>query len=111
MSRHNVGPVEMIPLGEGRRFVVGGEAVAVFRTREGGVLATQAACPHRQGPLADGIVGGGRVVCPLHSYDFDLATGASRSPACQDLRTFAASVDEAGEVWLEVEAARSTEAA
>jgi nitrite reductase (NADH) small subunit len=111
MSLHCVGSVEMIPMGEGRRFVVDGEAVAVFRTRDGGLFATQAACPHRQGPLADGMVGGGRVFCPLHSYDFDLATGAARSGACGNLRTHAVSVDPAGTVWVELAPARSTEAA
>lgn len=111
MSVHCVGSVETIPLGEGRRFVLQGEAVAVFRGRDGALFATQALCPHRQGPLADGMVGGGRVVCPLHAYDFDLATGVSRSGACGNLRTHAVSVDEDGAVWVDVEATRSTEAA
>jgi nitrite reductase (NADH) small subunit len=111
MSLHCVGSVETIPLGEGRRFVLDGEAVAIFRTRDGDLFATQAACPHREGPLADGMVGGGRVFCPLHSYDFDLATGASRSGACGNLRTHGVSVDPAGAIWVEVEGQRSTEAA
>ena len=111
MSVHCVGSVEAIPLGQGRRFVLEGEAVAVFRTRDGALFATQAACPHRQGPLADGIVGGGRVFCPLHAYDFDLATGASRSGTCDNLRTHPVTVDEGGAVWVDVEAARGIEAA
>ena len=42
-----LGPVEQIPLGEGRVFEVDGRSIAVFRTRQGEVFATQAACPHK----------------------------------------------------------------
>jgi nitrite reductase (NADH) small subunit len=111
MSMHCVGSVEAIPLGQGRRFVLEGEAVAVFRGRDGALFATQALCPHRQGPLADGIVGGGRVFCPLHAIDFDLATGAPRSGTCGHLRTHPVSLDEGGAVWVDVDSARKTEAA
>ena len=53
-----LGPLTQIPPGEGRVFSVGGEDVAVFNTRTGGIYATQAECPHRQAPLADGLIGG-----------------------------------------------------
>ena len=69
------GPLSLIPPGEGRTFSVGGVRIAIFHTRDGGVFATQADCPHRGGPLADGLTGGGMVVCPLHSWKFDLQTG------------------------------------
>lgn len=74
-STVDVGAVDAIPLGEGRAYRVGGRAIAVFRPRGGGVFALEARCPHRGGPLADGIVGGGTVVCPLHGWSFDLASG------------------------------------
>jgi nitrite reductase (NADH) small subunit len=73
---YDLGLAAAIPLGEGRVFDVAGTAIAVFRTRGGELFATQPRCPHRGGPLADGIVGGGTVVCPLHALRFDLATGA-----------------------------------
>ncbi|MGE4094608.1 MAG: Rieske (2Fe-2S) protein [Candidatus Binatia bacterium] len=47
----------------------------VFLHQPEQLLATDNHCPHRQGPLADGLVGGGKVVCPLHAWKFDLATG------------------------------------
>jgi len=72
-----LGPVEAIPLGQGRTYVVDGRAIAVFRQRDGQLFATQNACPHRGGPLADGIIGAGKVICPLHARQFDLTTGAS----------------------------------
>ena len=72
-----LGPVEAIPLGQGRTYVVDGRAIAVFRQRDGQLFATQNACPHRGGPLADGIIGAGKVICPIHARQFDLTTGAS----------------------------------
>ncbi len=73
---HHVGAIDDIPPNEGRMIRVrGGELIAVFRLREGGVRATQSWCPHRQGPLADGLVGSGALVCPLHGRTFDLDTG------------------------------------
>jgi nitrite reductase (NADH) small subunit len=72
-----LGPVDAIPLGQGCAYVVDGCAIAIFRQRDGQLFATQHACPHRGGPLADGIIGGGKVICPLHGRQFDLKTGVS----------------------------------
>ncbi|HYF50583.1 MAG TPA: Rieske 2Fe-2S domain-containing protein [Planctomycetota bacterium] len=71
----NLGRVESIAPGHGRSYVVAGEEIAVFRQRNGRILAVQNRCPHRHGPLADGIVGNGKVVCPLHAHRFDLESG------------------------------------
>ncbi len=97
---YSLGPVEQIPLGEGRVFEVEGMPMAVFRTRQGEVFATQATCPHREGPLCDGIIGGRQVVCPLHAYKFDLATGSPVGNDCEALRTYAVSVSENGDILL-----------
>ena len=67
-QEHRIGRLAEIPPGEGRTYEVAGRRVAVFRTRAGQVFATQAECPHRNGPLADGLVGGSTVVCPLHDW-------------------------------------------
>ena len=74
-----LGPVSDIPLGEGRTYAVAGEMVAVFRLRDGSLRATAAVCPHKGGPLADGQIDLKQVVCPLHLYAWDLATGCSLS--------------------------------
>jgi nitrite reductase (NADH) small subunit len=71
----NLGAVEKIPLGQGRCYIVEGEEISVFRQRDGRLFATQNRCPHRQGPLSEGVCGGGKVICPLHGHKFDLATG------------------------------------
>ncbi|WP_432483656.1 Rieske (2Fe-2S) protein [Kineococcus esterisolvens] len=78
-TRHDVCPLEEIPVGEGRAFAVGETQVAVFRHRSGRVSAVQAACPHAGGPLADGQIDERVVVCPLHLNTFDLRTGESTS--------------------------------
>ena len=99
-SSCSLGPVEQIPLGEGRVFEVGETRIAVFRTRQGEVYATQAACPHREGPLADGIIGGRQIVCPLHAYKFDLATGKPVGNDCAALRTYAVTLSENRDILL-----------
>jgi nitrite reductase (NADH) small subunit len=65
-----------LPIGLGRAFRVGGQSVAVFRTRTGRVFAVANECPHRGGPLADGMLAGELVVCPLHAYRFDPESGS-----------------------------------
>jgi len=76
----NLGSVEKIARGQGRNFIVLGQEIAVFRQRDGRLFATQNACPHRQGPLCDGIVGAGTVLCPLHAHKFKLETGMGSEP-------------------------------
>lgn len=75
LGEHCLGPVAQVPVGEGRLFDVDGWQVAVFRPRDGGVHAIDPVCPHRGGPLAEGLVGGTLVVCPLHGWTFDLVSG------------------------------------
>ena len=74
---HVVGRVDDVPPGEGRAFVAGGVQVAVFRLRDGSLHATQAACPHAGGPLADGQTDPDVLVCPLHLYTYRWSDGAS----------------------------------
>lgn len=84
----NLGPLEQIPLGEGKTFQAGLLPVAVFRSRSGKLYATQAFCPHREALLADGIIGEGKVICPLHAYKFDLETGKPLGNECASLKTY-----------------------
>lgn len=101
-TEYMLGPLAQIPPGEGRVFDIDGRSVAIFRTRGGAVYATQAACPHRGGPLADGLLGGSTLVCPLHGWKFDLATGAPVLGEC-GIATYAVRLTEAGEIALTLE--------
>ena len=74
---HVVGRVEDVPPGEGRAFVAGEVQVAVFRLRDGSLHATQAACPHAGGPLADGQTDLDVLVCPLHLYAYRWSDGTT----------------------------------
>ena len=87
-----LGPVDDIPLGEGRTYEVDGEMVAVFRLRDGSLRALSAVCPHKGGPLADGQIDLKVVVCPLHLSAFDLTTGCSLSGQ-PDLTVYSVTVD------------------
>ncbi len=75
-SRIALGPLDSVPKGQGRCFTAGRFKIAVFRERDGTVSALDAVCPHLGGPLADGLIGAGAVVCPLHAYRFRLTDGA-----------------------------------
>ena len=80
MSWIPITPVENIPLREGRAVQVGGQEIAIFNLGNS-FLALANRCPHKGGPLADGIIAGETVVCPLHAWKICLATGKVKRPA------------------------------
>jgi nitrite reductase (NADH) small subunit len=100
-ERVKLGVVSEIPEGEGRVFAVGDCRLAVFHTRGGNVFATQAECPHKKGPLADGLLGAATLVCPLHEWKFDLTTGKSLNGSC-DIRVYPVEKNESGELTVEL---------
>lgn len=83
MNDITVAPISTIPPGEGRNFEIEGRKLAILHTRAGAVYATQAECPHKHGPLADGLVGGCVLICPLHNWKFDLGTGQPLLGECK----------------------------
>jgi nitrite reductase (NADH) small subunit len=102
MGEVTIGPMSAIPPGEGRSFVADGEKIAVFCTRGGKVFAVQAECPHRGGPLADGLLGGTTLICPLHGWKFDLTTGNPLMGECA-IKTFPVRVDETGHIVVDLD--------
>lgn len=99
MSEYTVGLISDVPKGEGRNFLVDGERVAIFHTQVGEIFATQPECPHRQGPLADGLMDEATIICPLHDRVFDLRSGQELGADCR-LRTYRVRVDDAGCIKL-----------
>jgi nitrite reductase (NADH) small subunit len=93
----NLGSIEKVPQGQGFCFIVAGQEIAVFRQRDGKIFATQNRCPHKQAPLAEGVSGGGQVICPFHSHKFDLCTG--QGPEKELLRVYPVR-EIAGEIIL-----------
>lgn len=76
----DVGAVDDIPARGARVVRTGFGDVAVFRTVDNEILAIEDRCPHRGGPLSQGIVHGSQVTCPLHNWVIDLTTGGVVGP-------------------------------
>ena len=75
--------------------------IAVFRTSSDQVFALRDACPHKQGPLSQGIVAGGSVTCPLHNWKIDLASGEALGADEGCTNTFATKVED-GLVFIQL---------
>ena len=67
--------------------------VAIFRTADDRVFAIDDTCPHKKGPLSEGIVHGTSVTCPLHNWVFDLETGLAQGAEEGHVATFDAKVE------------------
>jgi nitrite reductase (NADH) small subunit len=91
--------VEDVPVGEGRTVELDGRRIAVFQTRHGWHALDQR-CPHRGGPLADGIVADGCVICPLHDRRFDLASGRCQTDPSMRVDAYRVTLRD-GDVWLD----------
>jgi nitrite reductase (NADH) small subunit len=78
--------------------------IALFRTSTDEVFAIKDACPHKQGPLSQGIVHGTSVTCPLHNWKIDLASGEALGPDEGCTNTFATKIEN-GRVYLALTAA------
>jgi nitrite reductase (NADH) small subunit len=78
----NIGPLANIPVRGARRLCTmhSGKPVAVFRTGENEVFAMIDECPHKKGPLSEGIVSGKTVTCPLHNWVIDMEDGKAVLP-------------------------------
>ena len=91
-----------IPVREGRAALVGGREIAIFNLGDA-FVAVDNRCPHQGGPLADGIVANGAIVCPLHAWKITLRTGAVERPsgAGECVRSYPTRV-EAGVILVEL---------
>jgi nitrite reductase (NADH) small subunit len=104
LSWRDVGPFDALPVRGARVVRVGGLDIAVFRTSTADVFALRDRCPHRGGPLSQGIVHGGRVTCPLHEWVIDLKSGTAVGADTGCTPVFAARVAD-GRVEIDVPAA------
>ncbi|GFZ90124.1 nitrite reductase small subunit NirD [Elstera cyanobacteriorum] len=73
----DLGPIQAIPKRGARTVSLPRREIAVFRTANDEVFALENRCPHKGGPLSDGIVHGRKVACPLHNWIIDLESGAA----------------------------------
>jgi len=75
--------------------------IAVFRTSDDQVFALKDECPHKKGPLSQGIVHGHKVTCPLHNWNIDLESGCATGPDEGCTNHFPARVEN-GEIYLQL---------
>lgn len=105
MTWHRICALDDLPV-QGSRVVERGAAdggnIAVFRTASDRVFALRDRCPHRGGPLSQGIVFGESVACPLHNWTIGLASGAALAPDDGHTACFAVRVVE-GMVYVNLE--------
>jgi len=69
-----------LPKQIGKEVHVNGKSIALFHLSNGEVKAIANSCPHNNGPLAEGIVSGEYVFCPLHDWKISLTTGEVQKP-------------------------------
>lgn len=84
----DIGDINAVPRRGARCVTTPHGKIAVFRTMEDQVFALDNRCPHKGGPLAEGIVHGASVTCPLHNWVFDLATGTAMGADEGRVRTY-----------------------
>ena len=84
---HPIGDISDIPLLGARCIKTPFMKIAVFRTGEGEVYAIENRCPHKGGPLSEGIVHGTSVTCPLHNWVISLETGKALGADEGEVRT------------------------
>jgi nitrite reductase (NADH) small subunit len=99
----DLGPVSALPERGARCVKLDGVVIAVFRTSTGEIYALRDECPHRGGPLSQGIVHGTRVTCPLHDWVIDLKTGHATGADEGSTATYAVRVVD-GRIVLELPA-------
>jgi nitrite reductase (NADH) small subunit len=75
---HDIGTIDDIPARGARCVATPQGKIGVFRTADDRIYAIEDHCPHRGGPLSEGIVHGAAVTCPLHNWVFSLETGQAQ---------------------------------
>ncbi len=96
----DIGPTSQIAPGNARTLpVLGGQEIAIFHTLDHRFYALVNACPHKQGPLSQGIVHGHVVTCPLHNWNISLKTGEALGDDAGCVPTIPLRVD-AGRIYL-----------
>lgn len=96
----DIGALDDIPRQGARLVKTPMGCVALFRTAADEVFALDDKCPHKGGPLSQGIVHGASVTCPLHNWVFSLETGLAQGADEGEVRTFPVR-SEAGRILLE----------
>ncbi len=106
----DIGALDDIPPQGARVVKTAQGCVAVFRTADDRVFALEDRCPHKGGPLSEGIVHGDRVTCPLHNWVFDMNSGLAQGADEGAVRTYPIRVQQ-GRVLIDATLIRASRAA
>ena len=96
----DIGALDAVPQRGARMIKTAAGCVAVFRTGADEVFALDNACPHKKGPLAEGIVHGKAVTCTLHNWVISLETGLVQGADEGQVNTYPAKVED-GRILLD----------
>ena len=110
MNWIDVGTLEDIPVRGARTVKTAAGCIAIFRTADEELFATANSCAHRGGPLAEGIVHGHKVTCPLHNWVYSLETGEAQGADDGRIETYPIKV-ESGRILLDTHAVSARSAA
>jgi len=100
----DVGPINAIPLRGARTVKTPRREIAVFRTASDEFFALENKCPHKGGPLSEGIVHGRKVACPLHNWIIDLESGQATGADHGCARSFPVKIEH-GRIYLDMNVA------
>jgi len=103
----DAGPVDAIPSPGARQLRTAQGNIALVRTGSGAVYAIADACPHKGGPLSQGMVFGERVQCPMHGLVIELANGAAVAPDSGAAATYPVRI-EGGRIYVGATAASAS---
>jgi nitrite reductase (NADH) small subunit len=101
MSWTDIAALDDIPVRGARIVKTHAGCIAVFRTADDEVFATSDRCPHKGGPLSEGIIHGKSVTCPLHNWVFSLETGEAQGADEGQIATYPARVEN-GRVLMDL---------
>jgi nitrite reductase (NADH) small subunit len=99
----DIGALDAVPVRGARVIKTKHGCIAVFRTAEDQLYALDDRCPHKAGPLSQGIVHGAAVTCPLHNWVISLQTGEAQGADKGRVRTFPIRIEN-GRLLLDVSA-------
>lgn len=94
-----IGEVGELPQKLGKTVIVGNKEIAVFKTENGEIRAIENRCPHKGGVLAEGILSGEYVFCPMHDWKISVKDGKVQAPDVGCVQTYPVEV-KGGQVFV-----------
>lgn len=98
-----IGHIDEIPRLGSRVVKSGNEKIAIFRNSDDEIFALGDKCPHKGGPLSEGMISGRTVTCPLHNWKLQLDTGQVVAPDEGCTNTYPIKVED-GQIYLQLAA-------